>query len=130
MNPFDFVNDINFGKKDLMRGSDNDILVEKSYNQYIVNKALSYFSDTIMFSNEMNIREVDNRMSYTYLLNSIRPKKRFSKWEKRENTDDIELIQRHYGYSRKKAVEASKLLSDTQLMSIRNLYHEGGNNDK
>ncbi len=129
--PFDFVNDISFGKKDLMRGSDNDALVEKKYNafQYLINTSLSYFIDTVFFANEMNIREVDSRMHYTYLLNAIRPKKRFSKWEKLENSEAIELIQKFYGYSYKKAKEAVKLLSPTQIETIKSTYNKGGNNN-
>lgn len=128
--PFDFVNDISFGKKDIMRGTDNDALVEKNYKsfQYIINTSLSYFPDTVLFANEMNIRDVDSRMHYTYLLNAIRPKKRFSKWEKLENSEAIELLQRHYCYSYKKAREVYRLLSESQIEEIKNTYNKGGSN--
>ena len=32
MNPFDFVTDINLGKKDIMTNSDNPELAERTYN--------------------------------------------------------------------------------------------------
>jgi len=129
MNPFDFVNAITFSKKDIMRGTDNDALTEKDYSQFIINKSLSYFSDTILFANEMNIVTVDNRMHFTYLLNAVRLKKRFAKWEKLENSETIELIQKHYGYSYSKAKEASKLLSVHHIKKIKNIYKEGGKNN-
>lgn len=126
MKPFDYVNDINFGKKDIMRGTANDDLAERDHNQYLTNKSLSYFPDTVLFANEMNIREMDNRLHFTFLLNVVRPKKRFSKWEKVDNSETIELIQRHYGYSIKKAEEVASLLTQTQVESIKNLYNIGG----
>ena len=54
MNPFDFVNDINFGKKDIMTDSNNPELAESTYNPFLTNRALSYFPDTIQFANMMN----------------------------------------------------------------------------
>ena len=41
MKPFDYVNSINFTKKNLMRNSDNDELAESGYVPYITNKSLS-----------------------------------------------------------------------------------------
>ena len=79
MSPFDFINDINFGKKNLLKDDDKGIL-EKEYNSFIINRGLSYFSDTVLYANEMNLRhELDKRMQNDYLLHSIRSKKRFSK---------------------------------------------------
>ena len=121
--PFDFVNSISYSKKDLMCA---DELAEKLYNQFIVNKALSYFPDTIFFVNELNVRNVDNRQHFTYLLQAIPRKKRFSKWFKLEDTDTIQLIQEHYNYSYSKAKEALKLLSDDQIKQIRDQYYKGG----
>ena len=54
MKPFDFINSINFTKKNLMRNTDNDELAEKGYVPFITNKTLSYFTDTLLYSNEMN----------------------------------------------------------------------------
>lgn len=124
--PFDYLNEINFGKKDIMRGTANDELAERDHSQYLTNKSLSYFPDTVLYANEMNIREVDNRSHFTFLLNAVRPKKRFSKWEKVDNSEAIELIQKHYGYSKRKAEEVVSLLNPSQVESIKNLYNTGG----
>ena len=124
--PFDYLKEINFGKKDIMRGTANDELAEREYVQYIVNRGLSFFPDTILYANEMNRREVGNRMHFTFLLHSIRPKKRFSKWEKGEKSEDIELIQRQYGYSFAKAKTVLKLLTPDQIEYLKHLEYEGG----
>ena len=48
----DYLNSINFTKEDLM--TSEDPTWEKKYPAFIVNKCLSGFIDTIIFSNEMN----------------------------------------------------------------------------
>jgi|TARA_B110000908_G_scaffold31590_1_gene37588 hypothetical protein len=120
MKPFDFINDINFGKKNLMRKTENDELSEKAYVPYITNKSLSYFTDTLLYANEMNkFSHLDNKLQYEFLLNSIRPKKRFAKWHKPEQDDDIELVSEFYNYSLPKARNVLSILSDKQLSAIR-----------
>lgn len=120
MKPFDFINDINFGKKNLMRKTENDDLSEKAYVPYITNKSLSYFTDTLLYANEMNkFGHLDNKLQYEFLLNSIRPKKRFAKWHKPEQDDDIELVSEFYNYSLPKARTVLSILSAKQLSAIR-----------
>ena len=120
MKPFDFINDINFGKKNLMHKTENDELSEKAYIPYITNRSLSYFTDTLLYANEMNkYGHLDNKLQYEFLLNSIRPKKRFAKWHKPEQDDDIELVSEFYNYSLPKARIVLSILSDKQLSAIR-----------
>lgn len=127
MNPFDFVNAISHTKKDLMTGTENDQLVEKSYVPFIVNKALSYFPDTIMYANEMNVYgSLDNKLQFCYLLNSIRPQKRFAKWLKKQDSNELEIVKEYYGYSNEKATQALSLLSEKQLELIRKQLEKGG----
>ena len=95
MNPFEFINDINFGKKNLFKDDDKNI-IEKDYNSFIINRGLSYFGDTVLYANEMNFRhDLDKRMQNDYLLHSIRKKKRFSKWVKSEKLERIETIKQY-----------------------------------
>lgn len=131
MTPFDFVNSINSpSKKDLMTDSENDELAESSYVPFIVNKTLSYFPETILHANEMNRTVVDNKLQYHYLLNSIRPAKRFAKWAKSEMTEDVEAVMQYYGYSADKARQALKILTTDDLHYIKQKLERGGNNDK
>ena len=70
-NPFDYINAINVSKKNLMRGSNNDTIAEKEYSPFLTNRALSYFSDTIGYANEMNQRHhVNHLLQFGILLNS------------------------------------------------------------
>lgn len=123
MNPFDFINSISHTKDYLMV----DDLSEKEYVPFLINKGLSYFPDTILYSNEMNMRAfIDNKLAYDYYLNTIRPRKRFSKWHKREKLDHIEVIMEYYKCNYSKALEYSKVLNDEQLIIIKKSLFKGG----
>lgn len=130
MKPFDFVNSINFTKKNLMRGSDNDELSEKSYAPFLTNKSLSYFTDTLLYANEMNrMHFLDNKLQYEFFLNSIRKKKRFAKWAKADKNDDLVMVSEYYQISLSKAKEAIRILTQEQLSTIRNKMEQGIKND-
>jgi len=127
MNPFDFVNSISYNKKDLMVGTENDELAEKGYTPFLVNKALSYYPDTIAYANEINgMHHVDNKLQYHYLLNSIRPQKRFSKWSKRQDSADLNAIKQYFNYNDRRAQEALSILSVAQINEIKEKLVEGG----
>ena len=126
-NPFDYVSSITYGKNDMMTGTENDELAEAGYNSYLTNKSLSYFPDTLLYANEMNVlNHVDNKLQYSYLLNSIRPKKRFSKWVKKQEDIDIEALKEYYKYSTAKAEAALSLLSPQQINEIKRRLNKGG----
>lgn len=128
MNPFDFVNSINQSKKDLM--SDPEVS-ETDYVPFVVNKALSYFPETLLYANELNqCPFVDNKLQYHYLLNTIRPGKRFAKWVKRENVEDIDAVKQFYGYNVEKAQQALTILTVDNLNYIKQKLQSGKNNDQ
>lgn len=124
MTPFDFVNQIMQGKKQLIV----DELTEKEYVPFIVNKTLSYHKDCIMYANEVNRRHfIDKKLQNDFLLNTIRSKKRpFIKWAKSEKSEDIECIKQIYGFSDKKAYEALRLLNDEQIQELKEKTDIGG----
>jgi hypothetical protein len=125
--PFDYVNSINISKENMMRGTENDELAEKGYEPFLANRSLSYFEDTIGMANEMNFRSyLDKKLQYEFLLNTIRKRKRFSKWIKADKNDQIEVIQEYYGYSRRKAEESLTILSNDQINEITNKLEKGG----
>ena len=127
MTPFDFVTSINSTKKNLMKGTENDQLAEKSYAPFITNKALSYFADTVQLANMMNCNHgLDNKLQYSFLINIVRPSKRYSKWVKKDKDSDLELVMSYYGYNRQKAKAALKLLSPDQMKTIKNKLDKGG----
>jgi hypothetical protein len=110
-----------------MKGTENDQLAEKTYNAFLTNKSLSYFADTIQLANMMNCHHgLDNKLQYSFLINIVRPSKRFSKWVKKDKDSDLELVMSYYGYNRQKAKAAIKLLSPDQMITIKNKLDKGG----
>lgn len=124
MSPFDFVNQIMQGKKQLI----TDEQTEKEYVPFLTNRSLSYHSDCIMYANEMNRRHfLDKKLQNDFLLNTVRSKKRpFAKWVKTEKREDIECIKLAYGLSDTKALDAKRLLSDEQIQKLKEQTDTGG----
>jgi hypothetical protein len=120
----DWLNSINHEKNNLL---DEDPQLESEYPPYIVNRCLSGFIDTLMYANQMNIcNNIDKKMQYDFLINTIRPKKRFSPWLKKEKENDLQLVKSYYGYSNEKARVALKVLTDEQLKIIKSKLDKGG----
>ena len=123
MNPFDYLNAINYSKKNIMI----DDLTEKEYNAFMVNRSLSYFPDTILAANEMNINhQIDARLQFDFLINIIRKRKRFSKWDKKKISGDIEVIKEYYGYNDLKAHQVLSLLTPDQIKELYKKVNKGG----
>ena len=123
MNPFEFLNAINYTKKDLMLDPEN----EKYYNSFVINRSLSYFPDTVAIANEMNkYHHLDSRLQFSFLINIIRKRKRFSKWIKPEIEDDVEVVKKYYGYSNEKSRQILPLLTSQQIDIIRKKVSKGG----
>jgi hypothetical protein len=123
MNPFDFVNAINSTKQNLIV----DEATEKAYVPFIVNRALSYFYETLDEARYMNMSpHLDKKLQFEYLLNSVRRAKRYSKWSKKKEDKDLELVQEYYGYNHQRAKEALSILSKKQLSIIKEKLEKGG----
>ena len=119
----DWLNSINFTKENLIEDPD----AISSYPPYIINRCLSGHLDTVLFANEMNkYSNLDKDMQYSFFLYTLRKRKRFSPWLKKEQVDDLDLVKKHYGYSNEKAKVAVALLTKTQLETIRNKHDMGG----
>ena len=119
----DWLNSINFTKENLIENPE----AISSYPPYIVNRCLSGHLDTVLFANEMNkYSNLDKDMQYSFFLYTLRKRKRFSPWLKKEQVDDLDLVKKHYGYSNEKAKVAVSLLTKTQLEYIRNKHDMGG----
>ena len=120
----DWLNSINFNKQNLL---EEDPLREKKYPAFIINKCLSGFVDTVMFSNEINqYPGLDNKLQYDFYLNSIRKKKRFSPWLRKDKVRDLECVKQYYGYSNEKASQALKILTNEQITYIKKRLDTGG----
>ena len=123
MNPFEYLNAINHTKQNIMV----DDLAEKSYNSFMINRGLSYFSDTVLMANEMNrYHHIDNRLQFDFFINIVRKKKRFSKWNKPEIVSDVEVVKQYYGYSNEKSRQVLSLLTSEQIDELKKKVYKGG----
>ena len=119
----DWLNSINFTKENLME----DTSEIRNYPSYIINRCLSGHLDCIMFVNEMNrYHNLDKDMQYSFYLNTLRKKKRFSPWLRKEKVTDLQSVKQYYGYSNEKASQALKILSKQQLEFIKQRLDTGG----
>ena len=138
LSPFDFINSINEGSRgvNLMKDSRADYsdaapdieAVDKQYLPFMINRGLSYFQDTVLFANEMNVRHAAApKMQYDFLRNLIRPRKRFSKWSKKaDDGADVAMLMAHYNYSAEKARNVLPMFTAQALENIRKLRDRGG----
>ena len=123
MSPFDYLNAINVTKKDIMV----DDISEKAYAPFMVNRGLSYFPDTVLFANEMNVNHhIDHRLQFDFFINIINKKKRFSKWAKPIDIENLELIKEYYGYSNEKAKSVLSLLTNDEINELKLRIYKGG----
>lgn len=127
MNPFEFVKSINANKSIMV-----DEETEAAYNAYMVNHSFSYFPETVLFANEMNIRhQIPSKLKYDFLLNTIRKNpRRFSKWNKVKHDDDFLAVKEYYGYNNEKTRYALSLLSKEQIEEIKRKVDKGGTQSK
>jgi hypothetical protein len=120
----DWLNSINFTKEDITQ---DDPSVIKDYAPYIINRCLSGNLDCILFVNEMNKYSfLDKDMQYSFYLNTLRKKKRFSPWLRKDKVTDLEIIKQYYGYSNEKAANALKILTPEQIKFIKQRLDTGG----
>ena len=120
----DWLNSINFTKENLIR---DDPSLSKDYPPFIINRCLSGHIDCVMYANEMNIHNhLDKDMQYSFYLNSLRKRKRFSPWLRKDKVKDLECVKQYYGYSNEKASQALKILNKEQLDFIKQRLETGG----
>ena len=120
----DWLNSINFNKTNLIEEDPSEI---KNYPPYIINRCLSGHLDCIMFANEMNKYSfLDKDMQYSFYLNTLRKKKRFSPWLRKDKVTDLEIVKQYYGYSNEKASQALKILTAEQITFIKQRLDTGG----
>ena len=124
----DYLYSINQSKKNIL---DDDPSAVKKYPPYVVNRCLSSFTDTVLYANEMNKNShLPNKMQYDFFLNSVKPRKRFSPWARKDSIDYLDVVKEYYGYNDDKALQALRILTKDQLDKISYLLRKGGNNGK
>ena len=121
----DYLNAINYTKENLLDTDDEQW--EKKYFPFIVNKCVAPFPDTVMLVNEINqLHHLDKRLQFDFLINSLRPRKRFTPWLKAKKLENLEYVKEYYGYNNEKAKEALDILDDEQISAIKRRLDKGG----
>ncbi len=124
----DFIKSINTSKKKMEDLDEDFETTEKEYYPFVVNRCLSYFPDTIMQVNEMNINSsLPSKMQYDFLVGSIRKRSRFHKWMKKNEDKRLESISEYYQVSSRKAAEIINILTNDQILLIQDVCKKGGN---
>lgn len=120
----DWMKTINQTKQSIIA---DDPSTEKDYPPFIVNKCLAGHKDAVLYANEMNKNShLDKKLQYDFLINTLRPRKRFTPWVKKQTLDHLDLVKEYYGYNHEKALEALEILTTEQLESIRKSMNKGG----
>ena len=123
----DYLYSINQSKKNIL---DDDPDAARKYPAFVINKCLSSFTDTVLYANEMNKNShLPPRMQYDFLINSVKPRKRFSPWTRKDSIDYLDVVKEYYGYNDDKALQALRILTKDQLDKISYLLRKGGNNN-
>ena len=118
----DWLNSINHTKVNLLEENP-----DAKYPAYIINRCMSGHLDTVMFANEMNLsHNLDSDMQYSFYLNSVRKRRRFSPWLRKDEIKDLDCVKRYYGYSNEKAKQALRILTNEQLNFIKSTFETGG----
>ena len=118
----DWLNSINLNKKNLFEDDPT-----AKYPANIINRCMSGHLDTVLFANEMNLNaHLDSDLQYSFFLNSVRKRKRFSPWLRKDEIKDLDCVKRYYDYSNEKAKQALRILSKEQLNFIKSKFETGG----
>ena len=120
----DWLNSINLTKENLL---ETDPTSKKSYPPYIINRCLSGHLDCVLFVNEMNkYHFLDKDLQYSFYLNTVRKRKRFSPWLRKDKIEDLDYVKQYYDYSNEKALQVLKILSNEQINFIKQRLEIGG----
>ena len=121
----DYLNAVNHTKENVLDTEDEDW--EKKYPPFIVNKCVAPFPDTVMLVNEINqLPHLDKKLQFDFLINSLRPRKRYTPWLKAMKLENLEYVKEYYGYSNEKAKSALDILTDEQISAIKRKLYKGG----
>jgi len=121
----DYLNSINYTKESLLDTEDDQW--EKKYPSYIINKCIAPFPDSLMLVNEINqLHHLDKKLLFDFLINSLRPRKRYTPWMKAKKLENLEYVKEYYGYNNEKAKSALDILNDEQISAIKTRLNKGG----
>ena len=125
----DYLKAINVSKESLLDSEDEQW--EKKFAPFIVNKCVAPFEDTVMLVNEINqLHHLDKKLQFDFLINSLRPRKRYAPWMKAKKLKNLEYVKEFYGYNNEKAKVALDILDEKQISAIKERLNKGGRNGR
>jgi len=100
---------------------------EKDYNPFMVNRFMSFFPDTIIYANEMNICwQLPKKIQYDFYFNIVRSRFRSSEWFKTDKKEaHINNITRYFNVNINRAREMLTFLSEEDLKELNDFYNVG-----
>ena len=120
----DWLNSINLNKNNIIK---EDPDAERKYAPFIINKCMSGHLDTVLLANEMNMNHsLSKSLQYDFFLNSVRKKKRFSPWLRKDKIKNLDVVKQDYGYINEKATQVLRILTSEQIAFIRSKLEIGG----
>ena len=120
----DWLNSINLNKNNIIK---EDPDTERKYAPFIINKCMSGHLDTVLLANEMNMNHsLSKSLQYDFFLNSVRKKKRFSPWLRKDKIKNLDVVKQYYGYSNEKAAQVLRILTSEQIAFIKSKLEIGG----
>ena len=116
--PFDYVKGINTKQY-------NDDLV--GYNPFLTNRCFAMHMDTIMLAEQMNqYHQLSPSLQYDFYYYAVRKGRRFGFPPKVEEVPNLEVVMTYFKYSRQKAIEALKLLTEDDIRGMIQSMDKGG----
>lgn len=117
--PFDYVSDISSDKNNIWEDGSS----EREYSPYLTNRAFSYHVDTIIDANLMNqMAHLPSKLQFLYFFNMVRPKRRFAKWSKKDDSITLKAVQAYFQINAKRAQEYVKNLCDEDKRTLTEWY--------
>jgi hypothetical protein len=126
MTPLDIVQNISLGNHQQFDEIDSE------YIPFIINRSFSMVKETLFFAQQMNLNpHLENRLQFDFYCGRIPSKKRYFRWHRKHmpDIDTLNCVIEKYGYSKKRALEALKLLSEDECQQIKQEFAIGGKKD-
>jgi hypothetical protein len=92
---------------------------ESDYVPFFINRALSFYPDTILHANNMNrYSNLNKTDQYKYYVYGTAKRNRYTPWAKFNPSKKLELIKKYSGLSYTRAKEILPLINDSLLLEI------------
>ena len=116
--PFDYVKSIN--KKEYMENL-------SGYNPFLTNRAFASFIDTIMFAEQMNqYPGLSPYLQYQFYYYGVSKRSRFDPITKPTEPEGLKVVMDYYKYSKQKALEVIRILSQEDILNMSKSMDKGG----